>query len=192
VRFYCVQTNPEALAGYVLHNRRFLPRNRSAWRRHPHWRGTGLGLQPVYAAYWAQEGYYADSNNSIHPRRPSSHLRIPVLYIYTSVGPVHNAQVCYIPPARSFPFSTSVLYPVDPSPVLPIFHSGSVPRPESGEVTFFLSFNYCTARPETQGKELSSFTVTAAAALVAVNRRISSIRLDDGTDDTLSHPSTYI
>ncbi len=56
-------------------------------------------------------------------------------------------------PRQSFPFSTSVIYPVDPPPpptgpshpppVLPIFHSGSLPRPEWGEVTFFLSFNYC-------------------------------------------------
>ncbi len=51
---------------------------------------------------------------------------------------MHNAQVCYIPrrappPRRSFPFSSSVLYPVDPPPpplppVLPIFHFGSLPR----------------------------------------------------------------
>jgi len=37
------------------------------------------------------------------------------------------------PPRQPFPFSTSVLYPVDappPTPVLAIFHSGSLPRPE--------------------------------------------------------------
>jgi hypothetical protein len=49
------------------------------------------------------------------------------------------------------------------------------------------------------GKELSSFTLTAVAALVAINRWISSIRLDDGTDDDssgfrgcfISHPQKF-
>ncbi len=39
----------------------------------PHWR-RGLRLQPVSTVYWVgQIDGYADSNNSIHPRRPSSH-----------------------------------------------------------------------------------------------------------------------
>jgi hypothetical protein len=67
-------------------------------------------------------------------------LQVPI----TSVGPVHNAQVCYIPrraPRQSFPFCTSVLYPVDPPPgpsnpppVLPISHSGSLTRQAPGPV----------------------------------------------------------
>jgi hypothetical protein len=46
---------------------------------------------------------------------------------YASVNLVHNAPV-ELPPARSFPLPTSVLYPVDPPPVLCIFHSDSLTR----------------------------------------------------------------
>jgi hypothetical protein len=41
----------------------------------PHW-WRGLELHTVSSAYWVGQtgaGGYADSNNSIHPRRPSSH-----------------------------------------------------------------------------------------------------------------------
>ncbi len=56
--------------------------------------------------------------------------------------PSHFPLRIFTPSTPSFPFSTSILYPPDPL-LLFIFHSGSLPRPESGEVTFFLSFNYC-------------------------------------------------
>jgi len=91
----------------------------------------------------------------------------------TSVGPVHNAQVCYIPrrdppsPRRSFPFSTLVLYPVDPppfrrslpfstsvfypvAPVLRISHFGSLtcrsPRPVLG-ISHSVSITRRSPRP---------------------------------------------
>jgi hypothetical protein len=41
----------------------------------PHW-WRGLGLQPIFAAYWVGQMSawgYVDNDNSIHPRRPSSH-----------------------------------------------------------------------------------------------------------------------
>jgi hypothetical protein len=41
----------------------------------PHW-WIGLGLQLISAAYWVSQmstGGYVDSENSIHPRHPSSH-----------------------------------------------------------------------------------------------------------------------
>jgi hypothetical protein len=60
----------------------------------------------------------------------------------TSVGPVHNAQVCYIPPPRSFPFFTPVLYPVRSQGKLLSSCPLTTARPETGEGTFFLYCKY--------------------------------------------------
>ncbi len=65
------------------------------------------------------------------PRRPPlgpSHFPLRFFTLSTPPSPSHF-------PLRLFTPSTSL--------VLPIFHSDFLPRPESGKVTFFLSFNYC-------------------------------------------------
>jgi hypothetical protein len=91
------------------------------------------------------EGGWRDARDETHGVRGRNFL--PLLYMMIVWAPCIMHRCVIYPPPRSFPFSTSVLYPVDPPPppppVFPIFHSGSLPRPESGEVTFFLSFNYC-------------------------------------------------
>jgi hypothetical protein len=68
------------------------------------------------------------------PRRPPPS---PVLLIF------HSGSLPRRPPRRSFPFSTLVFYPIRSQGKLLSSCPLTSARPESGEVTFFLYFNYC-------------------------------------------------
>jgi len=61
----------------------------------PHW-WIGLGLQLISAVYWVSQmstGGYVDSENSIHPRHPSSHwLRVGEIQSVASLIMSHNVS----------------------------------------------------------------------------------------------------